>query len=301
MQLGSLAVSIKANDHDLWTQLMRVASAAFARGFLKGCTKVTSHQRPDAQNAVEEWANLVNACADSLAARACQHWPAELATAHHSFKREWDLRRMVCRDFHSYIVQCGLRDVETKVWKAEKDQRRWDERRKANDNRDAKLSLEGIERVSAIPGHALGECFEPLLRWLTGIMERSDSTPMWLTSYQLLIHYQLFTGGIGFEYSRKRRTWTFLRDLNHSHGFLQLASWLQTAIRALAAAHELEFEFSPQLPWGSSFRMWQGCLRLRASPAEFTKVDAYLKHHGAVGIKSVRKSLGHLGHSGNFV
>ena len=283
------------NDHDLWQKLWTLVRTSVSRGFFQQVVKVTSHQRVGGGNFVEEWARRGNESADRTAGDAFQQWPASCVRLAKKMEELYQQRHFACQEFHNMLVQCGLRDVESKAVSADHDEQRWEQETRKGDNRDAPVSLDGIQRliVPTDPQH-LGECLQPLHAWLTALTTAEDAMPIWLSSYQLLMHYQSTTGSMGFEYRRKGRLWLLVQDPNTQFGFLQLATWLQSLIRNYATFFGIHADTQLQLPWGSSFRSWQRCLHLRASTAQFARIDQTLRRRGIAGIKKI-SVLGQLG------
>ena len=285
----------RKHDHDLWQRLWYLVQICQQRGLLQQVVKVTSHQRGGDLNAVDEWVNKGNASADRTAAEAVHHLPTQLAKLAKRVAECFHQRFSACQEHHQMLVQFGLRDVESKVFREEHDQQKWDTVKQKGDNREVRVSLQGIPRLMEAPDHhGLGDCLPPLHDWLFSLTTAADATPIWLSSYQLLMHYQAVTGGFGFEYRRRGRQWLVIRDPESQFGFLQRATWMQSLLRNYASLLGHDFDAQPQLPWGSSFRSWQRCILIQASTSSFARIDQTLRRQGIAGLKTV-KALDRIG------
>lgn len=83
---------------------------------------------------------------------------------------------------------------------------------------------------------------------------------MWLSSYQLLIHYQSNTGKLGVHYNRSNRTWDDGEEFERLEGydFTRFAAWLIAATKAFAKLLELPISIQPRLPWAPLFDAGSG-------------------------------------------
>ena len=96
-----------------------------------------------------------------------------------------------------------------------------------------------------------------------------DAQPLWLSSYQLLVHFQLFSGSIGPVCAHKQ--WFAGEDrldqtplLNTI--FLQQATWWSHYLRRIGTAFGLEVKPTPGRPAGTSLAIWTRCFYIRFSP-----------------------------------
>jgi hypothetical protein len=112
---------------------------------------------------------------------------------------------------------------------------------------------------------------------------------MWLSSYQLLIHFQRHTGETGLWYDRANKTWErgdhYVRI--HGYDFNRFAAWMVAAIKAFGKVLNLQVTVQPRLPWGTTFRSWQRCLLLPADVGEFSAIDLLLRDEGISAVKKV--------------
>lgn len=72
----------------------------------------------------------------------------------------------------------------------------------------------------------------------------SDAQPLWLSSYELFVHFQGVMSLWGIEYRAKGRTWVLADDFVQSQGFdfLKLSGWFQAAIKGYAGLMGLKAE-----------------------------------------------------------
>ena len=66
----------------------------------------------------------------------------------------------------------------------------------------------------------------------------------------------------------------------------------QAIVEEYAACCGMTAVASPRLAWGAAFKTFQRCLLLRASPADFVKVDFAFRYAGIAKFSQVRKALG---------
>eukprot|EP00435_Cladocopium_sp_Y103_P012427 s365_g3.t1 len=287
----------RKHDHDLWTQLHSLLTRAVGLGLFQRVVKVASHQRPDFSDVIEQWVFQGNEHADRFATEARLHLPSFLQHARMRLETALDRRYRVCKSFHSMLVQFGLRCVESKPRVEKQDEVRWD-RAKYLSSQTEHISLDGIPRVLVTPvEHNLGDCLEPLHRWLIKLTTAADARPLWLSSYQLFAHFQATTAGWGFHYDAKHRSWSLADSYVDAQGFnfLKLAGWLQAIVKAFAKLFGLVAEAKAQLPFGSTIRCWQRCLQIRASPKEMEDIDGVFRAAGVSHVKIVSKAFGRFG------
>ena len=230
-----------------------------------------------------------------------QAWPCTSCqqscnAAGHAYDPPWtsDSMHASSQHFHQMLVNFGLRCVESKTDVAEDDEKRWETSQKKQDEEMFEISLLGFESVmQPSPCVRFGESIDLLHTWLRKLLTAEDAIPMWLCSYQLLAHYQGSTKRIGFWYDAAAKRWGVADEVIHTQQFdyLRLAAWLQALIKDYASVLELPVKATPRLPWGSTFKAYQRCLYLKASPGEMTRIDAAFRRAGFVNIKKVRPAL----------
>lgn len=216
------------------------------------------------------------------------------------------MHRFACREFHGFLVQMGLRDVESKPKRVEADDAKWTEVKDKQPALDEStyLSLEGIPRVLEVPAHhRMGDCLPVIHNWLVRLTHAPNATPMWLCSYQLLAHFQGCTSAWGFEYKASEKRWVLADNYVDRQGFdfLKLSAWLVALVKEYASSMGLQAVAHAMLPWGSTFRLYQRCLLIRCSPADFAAVDREFRTRGAANLKKVKPFLCKLGPMKGFL
>ena len=129
--------------------------------------------------------------------------------------------------------------------------------------------------------------------WLQKLLTAPDATPMWLSSYQLLIHFQGTMNEYGMHYDKKTKRWDTAAHVVQQDGYsiLSCAASFMASVKAFGKCLEFPLTVQNQMPWGTVFRSWQRCLLLAASPSVFQRVDEQLHRHDAVAIKKVTTAL----------
>eukprot|EP00435_Cladocopium_sp_Y103_P052600 s1210_g16.t1 len=227
---GKPAFKKSNNDHDMWNQLHRLVSQAITRGFFQTIIKVVSHQCPDGTLLVEDWARRGNDAADRIASMARWQLPASLLHASAYMSAQHAKRRQACHDLHEMLVQFGLRCVTNKQVVEKQDDSKWEEARVKQTETAHTVSLRDLTADVQISEPAkFGACLQPLHAWLLALTATPDGVPLWLSSYQLYVHFQCSTGADGFVYDPKEKLWRLADDHVHRNGydFLKLSSSLQ--------------------------------------------------------------------------
>lgn len=125
------------------------------------------------------------------------------------------------------------------------------------------------------------------------MQQPADAVPLWLSSYQLLIHFQGSMNGYGFVYNKRTKTWEDSTNIIQQEGFffLQSATWFMACVKNFARSTDQTFTVKSQMSWGTVFRSWQRCALIKASPSQFTTIDSLLHQQGAVTVKAVTTAL----------
>eukprot|EP00435_Cladocopium_sp_Y103_P002837 s5740_g1.t1 len=263
---------LKDNDHDLWTVLHGLVCQARQKSLFVKVVKVVSHQNHALlSEAVERWACTGNDHADRQATLAFHSLPSGVQYAWTKFQAQWRRRKDMCSQLHTMMTNIALRCVTNKSWCTDQNEVKWDQAAKPSEQPES-ISLEGIERVLRPPEeHSLGRCLEPLHAWLVRLTTAPNAVPLWLCSYQLYLHFQATTSSWGFTYQAKEKLWVpadaYIDDKGYD--FLKLPGWHMAIIKAYAKAMGLDCDAKSKMPWGGTFRAWQRCLHINASPDEF--------------------------------
>ena len=193
--------------------------------------------------------------------------------------------------YNGFLWAMGQRAIAAKDDVGQGDVERWDDTQdRVNAETSAITSLFPLPaQFDGFQSHNVGSCFQPIVQWVRSLAEGDDLQGMWLSSYQLLIHFQSMTGKIGLWHDRPNKQWLLADEYAREHGFdfCKFAAWLISALKVFAKACQLPLNVQSRLPWGSCFRSWQGCMFLQTSVTAFTKVDSLLRARGAVAVKTV--------------
>ena len=155
-------------------------------------------------------------------------------------------------------------------------------------------SFEGLGfPITAPDTHNMGSTFDIMATWLQKLLQVEDAAPMWLSSYQLLVHFQGFQGEYGLFYNKQAKEWVSADKVVQQDGyaFLQCAAWFMASIKNFGKCVGASLTIQSQMPWGTVFRSWQRCLLVAASPSVFQRVDALLQQQGAIAVKKVTTAL----------
>eukprot|EP00438_Fugacium_kawagutii_P013580 Skav223041 [mRNA] locus=scaffold1069:138252:139415:+ [translate_table: standard] len=282
-------------DHDLWERLYRLWCVTTDLALPFRIIKVRSHEDPAAYTeVVDRWVIRGNDAADEWANHARSQLPRGLQQAWAQARKDHAQQTNDHAIIHEVLCQVGLRAVETKPTRRESDECDWETvERPAG----VEQQLSFVPLPTAVPegcGGALGTNASRLLSWLTQLTQAPGAQPRWLTSYELLAHYQITTGHVGYWYNGATKAFEDATEVYRHRGFdfLKLAAWFQSALKALATVLESTYLPISLLPHSSIFRCWTRCLLLGINPEEHKQVEAKLtaSHNGR--IQSVRKAFG---------
>ena len=289
---GVAAPNQKTNNHDLWNLLKHLIDRASQLGILGQVVKVVSHVDVNQMvGVVDKWVIKGNHFADMLVSATLDRLPYQLDSALKQASYHWHIYRKACQDLHSFFVQMGQRAISYKQEIRENDDQEWHETRNREERPEPHLvSLVPFPPTLQLPDHhPLGDRGPILFDWLSKLVSGDRKVPMWLSSYQLLIHFQRHTGETGLWYDRANKTWErgdhYVRI--HGYDFNRFAAWMVAAIKAFGKVLNLQVTVQPRLPWGTTFRSWQRCLLVPADVGEFSAIDLLLRDEGISAVKKV--------------
>ena len=286
----SVGPGVKHHDHDLWTKLF--LQVRRAKHLFVDVVKVVSHMDiHQVEGSIDKWVVCGNATADRLATEVLQQLPMHMKHTLEIAHAAWVSRKEACEHLQRFFVAMGQRAIAAKETIREGDVVKWEEVGEAPQvSPEMVISLVPFpDQIVEVAEHSLGPRFQPLLAWVRGLISGDHLQPMWLSSYQLLIHFQSTTGMKGFWYDRPNKRWLLADDYAREHGFefCQFSAWLISALKVFAKAYQLPLNVQSKLPWGTCFRSWQRCILLRTSVTAFTHVDTLLRERGIVAAKTV--------------
>ena len=137
--------------------------------------------------------------ADRLVSDVLLQLPGQLAQILPVAIQRLSQRHQGCQGLHHFLVQMGQRATSYKEEIKEHDGTKWDETKEDTvQPQDQAPSLVPFPLTLQLPAeHSFGECASSMFRWLSSIVVGDRRIPIWLSSYQLLIHFQGTTGGLG--------------------------------------------------------------------------------------------------------
>lgn len=264
----------------------------------QGVVKVFSHQDLSLFSSdIELWAIAGNETADKAAALALQNLPAHFLATWEQCKRDRREQLQVRDALQQHFIAIGTACLDSKQAQRELVDQQWEEFVPPTcGDGDEFLSFTSLPAEVTLPvGHALEQVSGDLLRWLRHITTLPDRQPIWVSSYQLLVHFQQWSGQTVFCYDLQTKTWSDSAASVREFGFdfLKSAGWLQAVLKQFANTFDLRYFPEARVPHGSIFRCWTRCLLICTSPSTFAECDNFLAvQQGPV--KSVRKAFGTL-------
>lgn len=289
---GAIPPTRKTNNHDLWQTLHALVGQAREQGLIQQVVKVVSHvDITQTAGVIDKWVIRGNHFADKLVNDVLAQLPFQLQIALKQATQQWAIYSQACLDFHRFLVQMGLRAISYKQEIRVQDDDRWQaEPPQPSETDTHQVSLHPFPTTLQLPAeHSFGECAPVLFDWLTKLVTGGRKTPVWISSYQLLIHFQGATGEIGFRYDRPKKTWEMGTDfaLVQGYDFNRFAAWMVAALKAFGKALDLAVNVQPRLPWGTTFRSWQRCVLLPVDVEAFSAIDVLLRNQGISAVKKI--------------
>lgn len=269
-------------DHDLWLRLQECVAQFHQHGISLYTYKVRAHENEACySDVVERWVIEGNAAADRAAAEARNNLPTPLLQAWKNFLQDHARRRLIMDTVQRVIVNIGTKAVANKTQITAP----------AVTTRDADDTLFSFDDVAGIDHGALTtECERRVSHWMQSILaEGSEDT--WITSYQLLVHFQLATGCAGLSRNQAKQWDLDADDGGFTFDFLGYASRLQLFLKEFCKKHHLSYATAYRPPSGGIFFNWQRVIRLKVKRGEFDGTNAYLRQAVGGQIRRIRSQL----------
>ena len=293
---GSPPPTLNDKDHDLLGILFALITQARSSHLFEDIVKVRSHEDElTYSDAIERWAIRGNESADVAAARARQVYTSRFVAVwttlcSHTERMVW-LRDCI----HAHVVRVGLQAVDEKskvknvgTVRSEGD----GPPVVSTDDAMTRVTFDGFLDISEYqPSIHLTDFALEVVEWLRGLLSASDADLQWVTSYQLLVDFQNFSGRIGMSFNN--RQWQEIEEwsIASAYDFPRIARWFAAYLKSIARDMQLPYEGIHQTPTSFSFRCWTRCLRLRISSARMLRVDKWWQTLGIVPIKKVGTSF----------
>ena len=295
VQNDNFGIPGRQKDHDLWNELQSLVFRGCRGGLFQRVLKISSHQDHQGfSDLVDQWAISGNEAADRAASWARNILPPVVMQAHHRLQVECTTRYRACRALHQLFVDIGNRVIGQKNALRAQEEAAWDRIAEA-----LPIEAEVVSFQSLAPGipepeeHTLGEGFQLLYDWLLALTGEQGAEPLWLTSYQLLAHFQMSMNHLGFHYCRKNKVYEPLtaRRPRKDFDFIRSAGWFCAMVKCFARLVGANLNVQPRMPHGSIFRCWQRCILLPASPNTFQRVHRMFHQRGTIAVKSVHSAF----------
>lgn len=284
-------------DRDLWQQLWEVWQTATAARYFERIIKVRSHQDQQLySDIIDQWATRGNDAADLWALRARALLPKPLRIAHAQAVKDQQQQHRARDHVHSIICAVGTQAVEAKPARHEADEQAWEDVDREAGKADSPSFVPLPTSCPDLVDSALGDNALRLYNWLRRLVQAPGATPRWVTSYELLVHYQACTGHVVFWFNTAKRAFQDASDVyrQKDHDFLKMSGWFQGALKLLASLLGTRYESRSMLPHSSVFKCWTRCILIGIAPSEHTLVGTWLAPVQNGRVKSVRKAFGQL-------
>eukprot|EP00435_Cladocopium_sp_Y103_P023468 s1705_g5.t1 len=260
---GTPPCTANDNDHDLWHILHELCEEAVRRHLLIKIVKVKSHEDDTSySDPIEKWALCGNRAADDAAEGARSLFSVRFWQVWDDLHQAYHLRKIWCDAIFDLIVAVGQRAQLSKSTIAD------------SAAPEVAAPLPDLEEHKCIfdpfpnwtdrdPDVILGESGEGVFAWLKSLLSDQNAPPQWVSSYQLLVHFQQSTGLIGPSCLKKQ--WYEGSKVLEEYDFCQQATWMSHYLRRLGNAFSLEINPVRRRPAGASIQMWTRCYLLRVN------------------------------------
>ena len=130
-----------------------------------------------------------------------------------------------------------------------------------------------------------------VIKWLQGLTSSPDCVLQWVTTYQLLVDFQVQSGQNGVKYLDKR--WHPISDweVSNDYEFTKVAQLFGSYLRSLAKKLDQVCVLKSRRPTSSSFSRWNKCFFMQISKRRMSEVDLLWKKRGILPIKYVQKAF----------
>ena len=287
---GGGTVSSMDKDHDLKERVRQLISDFQTATIQLQVVKVTSHVAPDlGYDSVERWALRGNHAADRCAEQAREGFSTSFLTLWEDMCKAVFVQDDFRRDLHGHMVRVGHLAVADKQKVLLHTDNAWDDYVPAQDTIPSTLiDLPAEWPHELMPKHG---GFEPgVWEWFVNLVSPDEGGVQWVSTYQLLLDFQLTTGRVGFYKNQRTRQWYEITDweAEQDYDFLRTAGGLASYLKSLFKKHGCIVEPENRQPGGISFRKWLRCIRVHISPMRLAAIDALLANSKITPIKDVR-------------
>eukprot|EP00438_Fugacium_kawagutii_P007353 Skav218566 [mRNA] locus=scaffold2610:84830:86170:+ [translate_table: standard] len=282
-------ITVKRKDHDLWQTLADVTKIALRRHLFQHVVKVASHQDTARLHCpIVRWSAAGNEAADKVAEAAWLALSPQLRALWHTAYDKYMHRLQSVRRLWKHVVQIGKFHIGSKPQFHDQASEAWQSHLGRLNPVEAQPSLMPFPDSRPETTWAIRDCETTLWAWLQAFSGRSGGEPVWLSSYQLLVHFQATTGQVGFRYENSKNRWFPIESSEDDFDFNRTAAWLIALVKKFAHVHQLSCVVQSQVPVGHTFRMWCRCILLKVPLDVVRKIqgrfdDIGIKHASSVG------------------
>ena len=294
-RLGSTPPTIHDKDHDLLGILHQLVCDACTMQCFEDVVKIRSHEdESQYSDAIVRWAIRGNDSADAAASRArqgyTQHFVAVWETLVRHHRRETWLRDNI----HAHFIRVGLEVVAMKssVRAVGLVDETTGQDEKGADESEVPISSLGFdELVDFRPSVHLTDFAHTVVTWLTDLMTADDAELQWVTSYQLLVDFQNFSGLVGIQFLD--RHWKEIPEWSVASGyeFHRTARWFMAYLKSLSKEARVPYSGLLMTPTSTSFKCWTRCIRMRLSAARMLRIDRWWSVLGITPVKKIGASF----------
>eukprot|EP00438_Fugacium_kawagutii_P010614 Skav227438 [mRNA] locus=scaffold203:353322:355775:- [translate_table: standard] len=288
IQQGTLRVTNKINDHDLWSQiadLLPQAEVTFQ--------PIRSHQCSEGEEEWKIWAFSHNDLADKQAARSLLHLAPELRAAQSQVQADWTNLLQVKQALHQHFIRVGNIAM---THRSSSNQEVTSDPSYAISS-ESPVQVIDLARVAshaaeAAPAGLRFADFSHVLSWLEYACS-NDEPVAFVSWYELLFSFQIFTGHWGVTSVSGHNVWE-LASKAGTYDVQRCCKWFTIFLSKLIRLGYTEFKSLHGRPAHHKFQCWMMGLRIRLSSAARASVTQWL--HGQLGdepIHGIARSLQH--------
>ena len=287
---GGALPSIMDADHDLKFRVHEVCSRLRALRIPVKAVKVRSHEDASAYtDFVEKWAISGNDSADRKASEARRSLPPAVLQIWPGLVQQHERQVQARQDLRTLFLKVGKRALETMDEREEKECEEPFTRPQPAVPEDFPECFSPFPRWTDHIEESLGEAGRVVYDWLQELTQDDHAEPMWVSSYQLLVDFQLTTKEVGPRQRKDTKTWD-LGDLEDFE-FFQYSKSLGAFLRKLSGSFELPCQTMCRRPDGTLFATWCRPFLIRAPTNRVARADQLLLDWAKRPVKYLHREL----------
>ena len=290
LQGGAMPEAMEA-DHDLKQKVYEICSRIRTLQIPVKAVKVRSHEDESAYtDAVEKWAIQGNDSADRQASEARRSLPPAVLQIWPGLVKQHERQLQIRHDLRRLFLKVGKRALETLGERTEKELEEPFTRPQPQVPDDFPESFYPFPRwEERIPDDTLEGAAKTVYEWLSDLTQSPQAEPMWISTYQLLVDFQLTTAKIGPRLRSDTKIWD-LGD-HEDFEFFQYSKWLGAFLRKLAGSFGLPMKAMIRRPDGTLFATWCRPFLIRAPTNRVARADHLLLEWAKRPVRYFHKEL----------